>query len=238
MFTGTLSKRALMKTAKQHGVVVRNFSQLTTDSADASIQSRQGSLQFSKAPILENFGELQFGEIPEPLKRVRDFKMTTISNGIRVATESSGSNLAGVGVFVNAGSRHETTETSGTAFMLERMRRHGSESRSGTALADELSNLGGDFQSNTDREVTHYALKVQKNDIGKATEILGDIVSNGNINASALEAEREVVRAIHENSESEYQRTTLEACHYNAFRDHMLGQPTRGDVDNLNNISA
>ena len=32
--------------------------------------------------------------------------------------------------------------------------------------------------------------------------------------------------------------TTLEACHFNAFRDHMMGQPIRGDNDNLQNINA
>ena len=44
-------------------------------------------LQFSKTPILANFGELPFGEIPEPLKYERPFHMTTLSNGIRVCTE-------------------------------------------------------------------------------------------------------------------------------------------------------
>jgi len=30
-------------------------------------------MQFSKEPIMRNFGELPFGEIPEPLKFVRPF---------------------------------------------------------------------------------------------------------------------------------------------------------------------
>jgi hypothetical protein len=56
---------------------------------------------------MSNFGELPFGEIPEPLKYVRPFcklnnsfaiffflidykiEMTTLSNGIRVATEKT-----------------------------------------------------------------------------------------------------------------------------------------------------
>ena len=49
---------------------------------------------------MSNFGELPFGEIPEPLKYTRPFRklylflsylliieMTTLSNGIRVCTE-------------------------------------------------------------------------------------------------------------------------------------------------------
>jgi hypothetical protein len=36
-------------------------------------------LQFSKAPIMANFGELPFGEIPEPLKYVRPFRKFSFS---------------------------------------------------------------------------------------------------------------------------------------------------------------
>jgi predicted Zn-dependent peptidase len=98
--------------------------------------------------------------------------------------------------------------------------------------------MGAEWSANTCREQTHFALKVQKDDVGRATEILGDLVSNTNVSPAALEAEREAVRAIHEGSHQEYERTLLENAHFNALRDHMLGQPTRGDVDNLNNISA
>jgi len=39
-----------------------------------SVTPSQSYLQFSKKPIMENFGELPFGEIPEPLKYVRNFR--------------------------------------------------------------------------------------------------------------------------------------------------------------------
>lgn len=40
----------------------------------ASVTPKDQHLQFSKAPIMSNFGELPFGEIPEPLKYVRPFR--------------------------------------------------------------------------------------------------------------------------------------------------------------------
>lgn len=39
-----------------------------TNKPESGIQTSSQDLQFSKAPILKNFGELQDGEIPEPLK--------------------------------------------------------------------------------------------------------------------------------------------------------------------------
>ena len=37
------------------------------------VQTKEQFMQFSKEPIMKNFGELPFGEIPEPLKYVRPF---------------------------------------------------------------------------------------------------------------------------------------------------------------------
>lgn len=38
------------------------------------VTPKEQHLQFSKTPILANFGELSFGDIPEPLKFVRPFR--------------------------------------------------------------------------------------------------------------------------------------------------------------------
>lgn len=87
-------------------------------------------LQFSKQPIQDTFGDLPFGEIPEPLKYVRPFKSTTLSNGIRVCTEASSGATSYVGVYVGAGSRNESMPTTGTAHLLERMALKGTNSAS------------------------------------------------------------------------------------------------------------
>ena len=44
---------------------------------DNTIEPKSQTLQFSKAPIMDNFGELQPGEIPEPLKYSRPFSKPT-----------------------------------------------------------------------------------------------------------------------------------------------------------------
>jgi hypothetical protein len=96
---------------------------------DFKITTNPHQLQFSKAPILDNFGELPEGEIPEPLKYVRPFEMTTLSNGVRVCTERVDSQVTSVGVFVDAGSRYETPETSGVAHFLEHIIFKGTKTR-------------------------------------------------------------------------------------------------------------
>jgi hypothetical protein len=43
---------------------------------------------------MKNFGELQFGDVPEPLKFERPFRISTLSNGIRVCSETWPSPIA------------------------------------------------------------------------------------------------------------------------------------------------
>lgn len=42
----------------------------------------------------------------------------------------------------------------------------------------------------------------------------------------------------HESSYNNYKETTIENSHFNSYREHMLGQPIKGDRDQLGNISA
>jgi len=96
---------------------------------DFKVTTKADHLQFSRTPIMENFGELNLGEIPEPLKYVRPFEITMLDNGIRVCTERVDSGICSVGAFVDAGSRYETPETSGTAHFLEHIIFKGTKNR-------------------------------------------------------------------------------------------------------------
>lgn len=231
----TLGSKALRNRLTQFAM--RSMSSVEKVTEEFSIKPKEEFRQFSKAPIMENFGELRHGEIPEPLKYVRPFNQTTTSNGIRVCTESFDSPLAAVGVYVKAGSRQENLATNGSAFMLERLLLRGTENRTGSELQTEIENMGAEYEARTRREVTSHTMKVFKGDVRKAVELLADMVTTPLLNENAFEAEREVVSQIHENNHKEYERTTLQACHYNSYRDHMLGQPSRGDRDNLANLN-
>jgi predicted Zn-dependent peptidase len=143
-----------------------------------SVQSKEQYLQFSKTPILQNFGELPFGEIPEPLKYVRPTEVTTLSNGIRVVTEAWNSHGSTVGVFVKAGSRNETQSNSGVAHLLQHLNHVGTDRRTGSDILEEFEGLGTTLHSKTEREYQTYWTYVKNNDVGKAIDLLGDITSN------------------------------------------------------------
>ena len=48
-------------------------------------------------------------------------QITTLSNNVRVATESTPGHFSSVGLYIDAGSRYETPLTSGISHFLDRM---------------------------------------------------------------------------------------------------------------------
>jgi processing peptidase subunit beta len=109
-----------------------------------------------------------------------------------------------VSVFINAGSRQEDLETSGTAYLLERSLLRGTTSKTKGEIAQDIENMGARYEADTGREITKYGLQVFKGDVGKAVKILGDIISNSTINANELELLKEEVSHEHEDNHHRY----------------------------------
>lgn len=204
---------------------------------DSKVNLRSGPLQFSKAPIIENYGELPLGEIPEPLKYVRDFKMTTLSNGIRVCTESWDSPTSAVGVYVDAGSRYETLETCGTSHFLEHLLFKGTKNRTRNQFELEIENSGSTLDAYTSREHTLFHMTCFNNNVSHCVDILSDMVQNPLLSAEMIEEEKDTITTELEHSNKEPQETIMEAVHFNSYRDHMMGSPILGDIDNIQNVN-
>lgn len=164
--------------------------------------------------------------------------MTTLSNGIRVCTEKTSHQTASVGVFVGAGSRNENLETSGTAYLLEKMLARGTPSLSRSDISQTIENMGARFQSQTGRETSSLQLQVFRGDVNKAVKLLGDLVSNSTLNANELEVVKQEVADEHEGNVDRYIETTIENSHFNVYREHMMGQPIKGDRDVLQSLTA
>lgn len=198
--------------------------------------SRRDRLQFSKERLTD-FGDLPVGEIPEALKWDRQTETSSLTNGVRVATQHWNGDLATITVLVKAGSRNETIETSGTANFLTHLNLRGTSNRNRGQLESELAAIGGQITAKSCRETTQYTLTVFKDQVSKAVEILGDVLVNSTYDKNQVEAERESVYRSALDVQKDQLETTWEAVHYTSFRDHMLGQPKRGIRENIANIT-
>lgn len=186
---------------------------------------------------MENYGELPMGEIPEPLKYVRDFKMTTLSNGIRVCTESWDSPTSAVGVFVDAGSRYETQETCGVSHFLEHLLFKWTKNRSKNRFEEEIENSGSTLDAYTSREHTLFHMTCFNNNVAHSVDVLSDMIQNPLLSNEAIAEEKDTIKSELEHSNKDPQETIMEAVHFNSFRDHSIGQPILGDIDNISNVT-
>lgn len=114
----------------------------------------------------------------------------------------------------------------------------GTTSKSKTDITEELENMGAEFNHKPGREISSLGLRVLPGDMGKAVDLLGDMVCNSQFNGSELELMKESVSQEHEANHTQYKETLLENVHFNVYREHMIGQPVKGDRDNVQNIST
>lgn len=120
-------------------------------------------------------------------------QVTTLDNGLRVASEPGHGETATVGVWIDTGSRYETDKNNGVAHFLEHMSFKGTHRRTRQALEQEVENLGGHLNAYTSRESTVFYAKVFKNDVPQAMDILSDILTNSKIEADDIERERDTI---------------------------------------------
>jgi len=170
---------------------------------------------------------------------INNFKeTTTLSNGIRVVTEKSGSQVPTVGVYVGAGSRQDTLETTGASHALQKMLLRGTSQRSKHDFAEEIEAMGARFNAESHRERTAFQLKVFKGDLDKAVALLGDAVTNSTLDGGEVELLKQEIAEDLEVNHTRYEETTMENVHFNVFREHMMGQPIKGDRDQIQNLNS
>ena len=78
--------------------------------------------------------------------------VSTLPNGLRVATKQTCSEALAVGVFVDAGVRSETKDTAGATHMLEQLAFTGTAKRPQAAFESEGESLGALLSTNSGRE--------------------------------------------------------------------------------------
>ena len=113
------------------------------------------------------------GKLPRALLQAPATEVTTLPNGVRVASESGHGETATVGVWIDAGSRDETPKNNGVAHFLEHLNFKGTHKRSQHQLELQIEQMGGHLNAYTSREQTVYYAKVFKNDVPVAMDMLG-----------------------------------------------------------------
>ncbi|WP_172328090.1 insulinase family protein [Mangrovicoccus sp. HB161399] len=117
-----------------------------------------------------------------------------LPNGLRIVTEHMpGLKSASLGLWINAGGRHERPEQNGIAHFLEHMAFKGTKTRSALEIAEAIEDVGGYINAYTSREMTAYYTRVLEEDVPLALDVVSDIVLNPLFDLREIEVERGVI---------------------------------------------
>ncbi|KAG8236490.1 hypothetical protein J437_LFUL016401 [Ladona fulva] len=173
----------------------------------------------------------------ETLINMPPTRLTTLDHGMKVASEDSGAPTATVGLWIDAGSRYENENNNGVAHFLEHMAFKGTSKRSQTDLELEVENMGAHLNAYTSREQTVFYAKCLAGDVGKALEILADIVQNSKLGASEIERERGVILREMQEVETNLQEVVFDHLHATAYQGTPLGRTILGPTKNIKSIT-
>ncbi|MBN1521774.1 MAG: insulinase family protein [Candidatus Aureabacteria bacterium] len=98
-----------------------------------------------------------------------------------------------VGIWVRTGSRYEKDDTSGISHFLEHLLFKGTRSRSALQISQEIEGIGGVLNGFTSEEYTCYYVKVLKHHIGKAIDILFDMILHPLLKPRDIEKEKGII---------------------------------------------
>ena len=118
----------------------------------------------------------------------------TLKNGIRVVGQKlEGFQSVSVGIWIRTGSVDEFDNESGISHFIEHMLFKGTSRRTAQQISAEMDSIGGILNAFTSKENTCYHARVTQQDLGKAMDILCDIVFNATRDPTEMEKEKGVV---------------------------------------------
>uniref|UniRef100_A0A672KAC2 Mitochondrial-processing peptidase subunit alpha n=3 Tax=Sinocyclocheilus grahami TaxID=75366 RepID=A0A672KAC2_SINGR len=166
-------------------------------------------------------------------------KITTLENGLKVASQNKFGQFCTVGILVNSGSRHEAKYPSGIAHFLEKL------SFSSTAQfgsKDEilltLEKHGGICDCQTSRDTTMYAVSAEVKGLDTVVNLLSDAVLQPRLLDEEIEMTRMAVRFELEDLKMRPDPEPLltEMIHAAAYRGNTVGLPRFCPPENVEKI--
>ncbi|GAB7347131.1 hypothetical protein MBLNU459_g3255t1 [Dothideomycetes sp. NU459] len=162
--------------------------------------------------------------------------ITTLSNGIRVASEHLPGPFSGIGVYVDAGSRYENEALRGVSHIIDRLAFKSTSQRSADKMLEAIESLGGNIQCASSRESLMYQSATFNSAVPTTVGLLAETIRDANITDE--EVERQLETADYEIGEiwSKPELILPELVHMAAYKDNTLGNPLLCPKERLQSI--
>jgi zinc protease len=158
----------------------------------------------------------------------------TLPNGLQVVIkESHAADLVAVQYWVRAGSYLETAQTAGTAHFIEHMWFKGTDRRPAGDIDEEIEDLGGILEADTDKDWSVVRTTVASRFAGKALDVIADVVQHPRFQPTAIESERSIIVDEISSAHSDPIRFLIGRLYAAAFPSHPYRFEVTGTQENV-----
>ena len=166
------------------------------------------------------------------------FKRATLDNGICfVGEQMRNMRSASLGIWVQVGSRNETTEHNGISHFAEHMFFKGTKKHDAQSIAVEIDSLGGELNAFTSKECTTFYVKVLDEHLDTAADLLLDIFLHSTFPEDELEREKGVVKEEIKMVEDTPDDYIHDLFSLSVWGNTGLGQPVLGRRDSVRSFT-
>ncbi|KAG6282827.1 hypothetical protein E4U48_002903 [Claviceps purpurea] len=151
--------------------------------------------------------------------------ITTLPNGLRVASEALPGSFAGVGIYIEAGSRFETPSLSGVSHIMDRLAFKSTSEHTADAMLERVEHLGGNIQCASSRESMMYQAATFNNAVPETVALLADTIRDPLITEEEVAAQIETARYEIAEIWGKPELILPELVHLAAYKDNSLGNP-------------
>ena len=162
--------------------------------------------------------------------------ITTLPNGVRVATEALPGHFSGIGVYIDAGSRYETDALRGVSHIIDRLAFKSTSKRSADQMGEAIESLGGNIQCASSRESLMYQSATFNSAVPETVALLAETIREPKVTEE--EVERQLETAEYEIGEiwGKPELILPELVHMAAYKDNTLGNPLLCPKERLGSI--
>ncbi|KAL6006042.1 hypothetical protein ACLOJK_040087 [Asimina triloba] len=164
-------------------------------------------------------------------------KITTLANGVKIASETSANPAASIGLYVDCGSVYETPISIGATHLLERMAFKSTRNRSHLRIVREVEAVGGNVTASASREQMGYSYDALKTYVPEMVEVLIDSVRNPVFLDWEVTEQLQKVKAEIAEISNNPQGLLLEAIHCAGYSG-ALGHPLLAPESAINRLNS
>ncbi|KAG6447612.1 hypothetical protein O3G_MSEX005054 [Manduca sexta] len=166
-------------------------------------------------------------------------EVTTLSNGLKVASEKKFGQFCTAGVVIDSGPRYEVAYPNGICHFLEKLS-FGATHKFATrdVMLRELERHGGICDCQGSRDTTVYATSADSRGLEAITQVLAEVTLRPQLSAEEIEAARQAVAYELEtlSMRPEQETILMDMIHSAAYKGNTLGLPKICPKENVNKI--